>query len=139
MVLKNAPKNVMVLRNAMLQPHPEKRYGAQKRARPHTHTHTHMLTHTHTHTHTCQQVYVGIGVDNVWDHAKPSKHLEASGSVWERKVAAGSFWNHFGNFVCETAETLEFARQALQLVPDGSRNTQLLPFAPRRWQKLPNA
>ena len=67
MVLRNAPKSVIVLRNAMVQAHPEKRHGAQKRSRPHTHIHA----HTHTRTHTFPQVHVGIGFDCVWEHAKP--------------------------------------------------------------------
>ena len=82
MVLKNAPKNVMVLRNAMLQPHPEKRYGAQKRARPHTHTHT--CSHTRTRTRTLANRFTLVLVSIT------SGTMRNLLSIWKLLAASGS-------------------------------------------------
>ena len=136
---KGKLKNVMVLRHAMVprnvygaQERPEKRYCAQKRYGAGTpreaswcsetlapaHTHTHMLTHTRARTlsHRFTLVLVSIASGSM---RNLSKHLEVSGSVWERKVAAGCFWNH----------------PAPTGVPDAGRNFQMLrqvSHAPRR-------
>ena len=154
---KGKLKNVMVLRHAMVprnvygaQERPEKRYCAQKRYGAGTPreaswcsetlapAHTHMLTHTRARTlsHRFTLVLVSIASGSM---RNLSKHLEVSASVWERKVAAGCFWNHPAPTGVPDAQIPMFRQFHRRNCQNGSRNSQLLLFAPRRCQKLPNA